>query len=454
MGQIIVILLIIIILLLIAPFLLGLIGLLAASALAYIIKLWWLYLIAFTLPSFLPWIFEYLGKRSTLKKESFTKRKFILIGITMIIIIGITTGILINKKIILIYPLEYKYNNFFYNPEGDKLKQRLETKLYNDRGNIINDTIPFGKFYFGMKKENVLPYLRTKKMSNDLFLDKYTICKIQIIDTLCNVPISFYFDTQNRLREVNILIDKEYKTREVLKEFFGDKYIEETSDYNLNDGKITWCKGNQKITLYSSNKYYSISFKDYNYNNILNSSPLYNPLQETRKRTIRSGTKKLKTILGFEIGMTKEEIEQSKKRLITQLINKKAYMFKDESIDLTKLKKFLFFFNDNQYNCIGVDSLQFSFNENRLYCLEIFFHESNNYDLLRKKHFNVFDDFSSKKYYDSSKNEYCWINENFKINYSWNKITYEDTYISNYLDIDKSNDNRTMLKHIEPRKTN
>lgn len=443
MGQLIVILLVIIILILIAPGVLAFLGLLIAGIIAAIINYWWVFLIAIITVIALPFLLK-TGVKTIIDGKKFShKKKVFIFSFASILILSIVLGILVNNKTILTYPILCEDNNISI--EDRELLNRANEKLLNDRGDYLNNTIPFGGFSFGMTKKEVLNYIRKNKMSNDLFIENYTLCKVQLIDTLCAVPFNFEFDNQDKLRKVNMLVYISYKTDYSLKKYFGNKYIEITSDYK-NIKKATWLKGNQEINLvwpldyYSGCVDYSISFTDNNYRGKLNSTPIYNPYNEIINRTKVPLNKRINTIMGFQIGMTPEEVENSKNTLINQLINKKAYMNKDESIDLTKLKYFLFYLND--YECIGVDSLKFDFHNNKLNYFEIVKHSSSpeSYNLLRNMHFDKLYDYG---YINTQtiQNEYTWIKDGVKIFYSWDKITYTDMFV----DKNKNNPLNTKL---------
>jgi len=433
MGKIIVILLVIIILILIAPGVLAFLGLLFAIVIASIIQFWWLFLIAVIGVIALPFILKIGEKAIVDGKKLSPKNKFYIFSFSAILVLSVVLGILVKNKTILTYPILCEDHYALNSSEEAELIKRANEKLFNDRGNYLNNTIPFGGFSFGMTKKEVLNYIRKNKMSSDLFFENYTLCKVQLIDTLCAVPFNFEFDNQNKLKKVNVLIYNGYKTDYSLKKFFGNKYVEKNS-YNQLNNEITWIKGNQEIKLichkdlFDDYSDYYISFTDNNYTGKLNSTPIYNPYKEIINRTIVPLNKKINTIMGFQIGMTQEEVEKSKKILIAQLIKKKAYKNKNESIDLTKLKSFLFYLNDYDYIC--VDSLKFSFNYNRLSYFVI------NQNPGSTKCYNLFRILQFDKLYGTGfikkqapQNEYTWIINGVKIDYSWDKIIYTDMYV-------------------------
>jgi len=434
MGKIIVILLVIIILILIAPGVLAFLGLLIVGTIAAIINYWWILLIAviaiITVIA-LPFLLK-KGEKAILDgKKLSSKNKFYIFSISTIIILSVALGILVNNKTILTYPILCEYHYALSSIEETELIRRANEKLLNDRGDYLNNTIPFGGFSFGMTKKEVLNYVRKNKMSSDLFFENYTLCKVQLIDTLSAVPFNFEFDNHDKLRKASMLIYIGYKTDYSIKKFFGNKYIEKiTYDYD----EVTWLKGNQKINLVWPIGYfhgcvdYSISFTDSNYKGKLNSTPIYNPYKEIINRTKLPLNKRLNTIMGFQIGMSPEEVEISKKTLVAKLIKQKAYMVGGENIDLTKLKTFLFYVND--YDCIGVDSLKFIFNDNKLYHFEIDKHASSpeSYNILREMYFDKLYDYGFINT-QTIQNEYTWIKNGVKIYYSWDKITYTDMYV-------------------------
>lgn len=424
MGYFIIILLIIIILILVAPVVLGIFGLFIAAIIAAIITYWWVFLIAIVLALALPSILKISLNSVDNNRKLTKKKKYIILSSSAILLLAVVFGILVNNKIILTYPIISKFDS--------ELTKRANEKLFNDRGNKINNIIPFGKFRFGMTKNEVLNYARKNNISADIFFDNYTYSNINLSDSIFELPVMYFFDTKNELRAVEIELSDELIPR--VKNLLGDNYVEEESFGETNN---TWFKGNQKITLfnYSYSNTSNLRFVDYNYRGILNSTPTYSPLLKLREKELnkqKNGLQENKnTFLGFQLGMNGKEVELKKKELITKLIEEDNFIEFSTEKKLIELKKFKFYVDKE--NWVHIENIKFSFENDKLYKLDVVFWLSD--DSINNKFLDMY----LKKYgqYDikmrnaNSDMQYLWIKDGIEVAFSRGSISYIDIYTYN-----------------------
>ena len=432
MHYIIIILLIIIILILVAPTVLGIIGLLIAGIIGAIINYWWVFVIAIVLALALPSILK-IGLNSIENSAKFSnKKKYIIFSTSTILLLAIVLGILLNNKIILTYPIKVDDNDI-------ELRMRADEKLFNDRGDKLNDIIPFGKFRFGMTKNEVLDYVKKNNISTEIFFDIFTYSNITISDSTYELPVKYYFDTNNKLRAVEFKIDTILIKQ--IKKLFGNKYVEVAlfGDKTM----TTWFKGNQEITLFENSygKKINIQFKDNNYNGILNSTPIYSPTQKLIENELikqKSGLKEKKnTFLGFQLGMTSKEVDVRKKELYLELIENDNFIEGLANKEFITLKDFKFWVDEKDW--VHIRDIMFSFEDDKLYELVVFIipdNESINNKFLEmylKKYggynFKMMNEYSNMMRFENSNIQYLWIKDGVEITYSSGEIIYVDIKI-------------------------
>lgn len=426
MGYIIIILLIIIILILVAPVVLGIFGLFIAAIIAAIITYWWVFLIAIVLALVLPSILKISLNSVDRNRKLTKKKKYIILSSSAILLLAVVFGILVNNKIILTYPIICKFDS--------ELTKRAKEKLFNDRGDKINDIIPFGKFRFGMTKNELLDHVRKNRISTEIFFDNFTYSKIRISDSIIELPVKYFFDTKNKLRVVEFELDTSLIQR--TKKILGKKYVEDNSDFS--GVETTWFDGNQKIILsgQSYSEVFNIRFVDYNYHGILNTKSIYSPLQKLRGNELRKQKSEIKekrnTFMGFQLGMNSNEVESIKKELISKLIEKdNFYQFTITDNKIDGLKKFKFFIDKK--NWVHIEDIMFSFDNDKLYKLEVDFLP--NYDSIYNKflqmYLNKYGESSIKMKNEKSDMQYIWIKDGVEVAFSRGTISYIDIYTYN-----------------------
>jgi len=423
MGYIIIILLIIIILIFVAPVVLSIIGLLIAGIIGAIINYWWVFLIAIVFAIGLPSILKSVLNSIEKGAKFSNKKKYIIYSTSTILLLTIVFGILVNNKTILTYPISCEYD-----PE---LINRANAKLFNDRGDEINNIVPLGKFSFGMTKDEILNYVRMNNISKEIFFDNYTYSNINISDSSYELPVKYFFDTNNKLREVEFELGSNHIQQ--VENLLGNKYILEESF----ESKTTWFNGNQKITLFgrSYNEKFNIHFVDYNYHGMLNSTPIYSPLKKLREIELKkqkSGLKEKKnTFMGFQLGMTSKEVELKKKELISNLIEEDNFTEYFADKKLFGLKKFKFYINERCW--VNIENIKFLFEDDKLYKLDVDFLPNN--DSINNKFLEMYlkkyGDFSIKMKNANSNTQYLWIKDGVEVAYSWGTLSYVDIYTQN-----------------------
>lgn len=432
MGKIIIALLIIIVLILIAPGVLALLGLLFAALIGALIKFWWLILIIIVIIIALPSLLKTAEKTIENTKRISSKKKYYIFSSSALFCLIIIIGVLVNNKTFMTYPVMLDLTK----PENYGKIKDAEIKLYNDRGENKNDTIPFGKFVFGMTKEDVLAHVRKNKISEEIVFDDYTYSKISMLDSLYETAIKYEFDKNNRLRAVNIEYVKKQDNKdfvEELKKVFGDKYIDKEG-YGYNP-EINWFKGNQKITLsgrYSRpNCHYDLIFKDDNYHGVLNSKPIYSPIQKLRnvelKKINGSPKSKLSTFMGFQLGMTKQEVQAREKELIAELIKNNNYCPYEQYNSQVELGSFIF--EINKKNNVLIKNIDFAYFENKLYFLKVDYSPDDKiYGEFLKLYLTKYGDYNIKLRNKFSNEKFCWIKDGMEVRFSWGEISYFDIY--------------------------
>lgn len=131
----------------------------------------------------------------------------------------------------------------------DDIQDKVNS-LLSTRG-CHSDTTIIGNYIFGMSPEELTKYLQVNNISQAFLPNKYTSSNIMLGDKLYNCFVLYGFDTNDRLRYVDIFLEStdEHSVRNDMAKSLGNHYIFATDKISQTS---LWFCGNQEYIMYHS----------------------------------------------------------------------------------------------------------------------------------------------------------------------------------------------------------